>query len=291
MSKEIERLRTPTADNTIDLFFRDVLGSKSDAAAEGAVTTTDTLVAYIKQIVSASAGTTSLPVAVPEADAETNAYSRDVIGNKEDVAATGVVTDTSTIVGYIKQLVGDVIDILADTGTDGVVLGADAITAAKIADDAISEEHFDGDAVQAVTMGKQVSKATAALAATSTVDLFTIAGGRVVIHAIIGEVTTVVQSQETLCKLISTPTTGTAVDLCIASDLTGDEAGCLYGITGLFSEALVGSAAGATVAPRNPIVLPIGTIGFANGSAVNTGSVKWDVYYTPLDSGATITSA
>lgn len=33
-------------------------------------------------------------------------------------------------------------DILADTGTDGVVLAADAITAAKIADDAFSSEHF-----------------------------------------------------------------------------------------------------------------------------------------------------
>ena len=236
MSRELERLRTPDADNTIDIFFRDVIGSKSDASAAGEVTTTDTLVAYIKQIV------------------------------------------------------GNVIDILADIGTSGVVLEADAITSAKIADDAYSEEHFDGDATQAVTMGKQVSKTTAVLAGTSTVDLFTIAGGRVVIHAIIGEVTIVVQTQATGCKLISTPTTGTAIDICAELELSAHEAGSLYGITGLFSEALVGSNAGATVAPRNPIVLPIGTLGFANAGAANTGSVKWDVYYTPLDSGATITS-
>ena len=35
--------------------------------------------------------------------------------------------------------------ILADTGTAGVVLAADAITAAKIADDAFSNEHFNAD--------------------------------------------------------------------------------------------------------------------------------------------------
>jgi hypothetical protein len=40
------------------------------------------------------------------------------------------------------DLKADVTDILADTGTDGVVLAADAITAAKIADDAFSSEHF-----------------------------------------------------------------------------------------------------------------------------------------------------
>lgn len=185
----------------------------------------------------------------------------------------------------------DSLEAIRDFIAAGITLAADAITAAKVGDDAFSEEHFDGDAVQAMTMGKKVSKATATLAGTSTVDLFTVATGRVVVHAIVGEVTTVVQGQTTSCKLISTPTTGTAVDLCAALDLTGDEVGCLYGITGLFSDALVGSDAGATVSLRNPIIVPIGVIGFNNASAANTGSVKWDIYYTPLDTGATIVSA
>jgi hypothetical protein len=43
-------------------------------------------------------------------------------------------------------------DILADTGTDGVVLAADAITSAKIADDAFSAEHFADDAIVAATI-------------------------------------------------------------------------------------------------------------------------------------------
>jgi len=213
------------------------------------------------------------------------------VGNYETDAIdeSGSLFPQATPVG--GGIATDVAAILLDTGTNGVVLGADAITAAKVGDNAFSEEHFDGDAVQAMTMGKKVSKATAGLAATSTVDLFTVATGRVVVHAIIGEVTTVVQGQATNCKLISTPTTGTAADLCAVLDLTADEVGCLYGITGLTGEALIGTNAGATICPKHGVVVPPGVIGFNNASALNTGSVKWDIYYTPLDTGATIVSA
>jgi hypothetical protein len=187
------------------------------------------------------------------------------------------------MMAYVKQLVTAIVN--------GVVLGSDSITAAKIGDAAFSEEHFDGDAVQAVTMGKKVSKATALIANNSTVDLFTVATGRVVVHAIVGEVTTVVQGQATVCKLISTPTVGTAADLCGTLDLTADEAGCLYGITGLTGDAMIGTNAGATICPKGGVIVPAGVIGFNNASGANTGSVKWDIYYTPLDTGATIVSA
>ncbi len=54
---------------------------------------------------------------VPTADGVLNAYSRDVVGNKEDAAAAGAVTTTESIMAYVKQAVGSVIDILTDTGT------------------------------------------------------------------------------------------------------------------------------------------------------------------------------
>ena len=158
----------------------------------------------------------------------------------------------------------------AFSGGDGISLGSDDVSG---------------------LMGKKVSKATAVLAGTSTVDLFTVANGRVVVHAIVGEVTIVVQTQATSCKLISTPTVGTAADLCAALDLTADEVGCLYGITGLTGDALIGTNAGATICPKHGVVVPAGVIGFNNVSAANTGSVKWDIYYTPLDIAAVITSA
>jgi hypothetical protein len=72
----------------------------------------------------------------------------------------------------------DVAAILADTGTDGVVLGADAITAAKIADDAFSAEHFADDAIAAaaIATGALTADAFAAdaiVAATLATDAIT----------------------------------------------------------------------------------------------------------------------
>lgn len=135
--------------------------------------------------------------------------------------------------------------------------------------------------------GNTVSKATAALPQTTTATLFTITGGRVLLTSIVGEVTTVIQTQANNTKLVATPTTGTAVDICAVLDISAKEAGCLFGITGLFSDAMVGANAGATVIPRNPVVLPIGTLKL-NCAASNTGNVKWICTYIPLDVGAAL---
>lgn len=55
--------------------------------------------------------------------------------------------------------------VLSDTGTDGVVLAADAITAAKIADDAIGDEHWNVTAAAAnVTQINSSANAAARLA-------------------------------------------------------------------------------------------------------------------------------
>ena len=64
-------------------------------------------------------------------------------------------TDTQYIIG-IRVVDHDpfdaVAEILDDTGTSGVVLGADAITAAKIGDAAFSAEHFSADSIVAATL-------------------------------------------------------------------------------------------------------------------------------------------
>lgn len=67
-----------------------------------------------------------------------------------------------------QQLWTDIDAILADTGTDGVVLAADAITAAKIADDAISTEHIATGALTADSFATDSIAAAAVAAATVT---------------------------------------------------------------------------------------------------------------------------
>lgn len=138
--------------------------------------------------------------------------------------------------------------------------------------------------------GAKVDRATAALPQTTQSALFTVTGGRILLTGIVGEVTTIIQNQANNTKIVANPTTGTDVDLCAVLNIANDEVGCLYGITGLFSDALVGANAGATVMPRNDIVIPIGTIDL-NCAASNTGSVKWSMFYVPLDSGAAVAAA
>lgn len=156
--------------------------------------------------------------------------------------------------------------------------------------DALQTAYDDGEIALYQRLGLKVSRATAALPQSTAAALFTVATGRVLVTAIIGQVTTVIQTQTNNAKLIANPTTGTDVDLCATLNISADEVGCLYGITGLFSDALVGANAGAAPFPRNGIVVPPGTIDLSC-SASSTGSVKWDLYYIPLATGATVTAA
>jgi hypothetical protein len=145
----------------------------------------------------------------------------------------------------------------------------------------------DAQAFTATKFGFRTDKATASLPASTTGTLFTITGGRVIVLGVVGEVTTTIQTQACNAKLVSTPTTGTAVDMCAVLDITADEVGCLYGITGIPADALVGANAGLGPMCQRPQVVPIGTIKLST-SATNTGSVKWSIYWVPLDDGAAL---
>jgi hypothetical protein len=149
---------------------------------------------------------------------------------------------------------------------------------------------IQGDELRTLLFGTKVDRATATLPATTQAAIFTVTGGRVLVTSLVGEVTTVIQNQACNLKVTANPTTGTDVDIAANLNVQADEAGCLYGITGLFSDALVGANAGATVVPRNPVVLPVGTLDLVT-SATNTGSVKWSLTYIPLDNGASVAAA
>src|SRR3990167_9082134 len=93
-------------------------------------------------------------------------------------------------------------------------------------------------------LGIHVAREAAAIPSETTDALFTIAGGRVLLIAIVGEVTVIMGATANNTKLTANPTTGTAVDMCAVLATENDEVGCLYGITGLPSDALVGTNAG-----------------------------------------------
>lgn len=154
----------------------------------------------------------------------------------------------------------------------------------------LNPPNVDMDVLRATMLGARVDRPTATLPQSTAHALFNIVGGRVLMTAIVGEVTTAIQNQACNTKLTANPTTGTSVDICSVLSIANDELGCLYGITGTFATAMVGTNAGATVVPTVPVVLPVGTLDL-DCAASNTGSVKWSLFYVPLDAGAYVTAA
>lgn len=139
----------------------------------------------------------------------------------------------------------------------------------------------------------QVERATATLPQTTTVDLFSIDGGRVRILEIIGEVTTVIQTQANNTKLTFDPDSGGAdVDICAVLDISADAVGALYGITGDFSDALAGGIAALesdALMEKDGIILPEGDIKL-NCAASSTGAIAWTIQYQVIDPGASVSA-
>ncbi len=136
----------------------------------------------------------------------------------------------------------------------------------------------------------RATRATANLPQTATASIFTILNGRIMLIQIVGEVTTIIETQANDTNILSNPTTGTSKDMCAVLDITADEAGTLYGITGTIGDALVGVDAGLVESQGKALILPVGAIQLVC-AASNTGQVKWDAWYVPLDEGALMVSA
>ncbi len=153
----------------------------------------------------------------------------------------------------------------------------------------MSNRYFKGRALRREILGAKVDKATAALPQGTVDPLFNIVNGRVILTSLIGECTIIVGSTPKL-KVQANPTTGTTVDICADLDASADEVGTLYGITGAFGDALIGTAAGATVIISSPVILQIGTVDLECGESV-AGSIKWTATYIPLDPDGEMTPA
>jgi hypothetical protein len=138
-----------------------------------------------------------------------------------------------------------------------------------------------------------ISKSTGTLAAT-TVPLFTIAGGEVLVTAMWGKVTTAITVANSY-KLQLNPTTGDTGDLCAATDIgTNDTAiGSLLTFSLATTTAppklIAGSASGGGYAQPLQAVLTTGQI--EHVSAGTDGVITWYVTWVPLTDGATLVAA
>jgi hypothetical protein len=132
-------------------------------------------------------------------------------------------------------------------------------------------------------------RASATLPATTATPYFTVTG-KIRLLDIIGEVTTVVQSQANAIKLIANPTVGADVDLCTTVESNAAAVGSIFTITGTLANAMVKTVSGAGVAQAAPLIIAAGSIDLS-AAATNTGATKWLVRWIPIDPGALVIAA
>lgn len=146
---------------------------------------------------------------------------------------------------------------------------------------------LDGQAARLNVLGNgPVSKATGTLAAT-TVPLFTIAGGEVLITSMYGKVTTAITVANSY-KLQTNPTTGDTADLTTATDIgtTDTAAGTILGVLDQTDTPPDLNRGGKAL---SGVVVSTGQI--EHVSAGTDGAITWYVTWVPLTTGATLVAA
>lgn len=134
----------------------------------------------------------------------------------------------------------------------------------------------------------QTVRPTAALPQTAAESIFRIAGGKICLLGLVGEVTTVLPATTNATKIqfVSTIPAATT-DLCATLDITGKAAGTLLSIVGVVATALVATTNNlvvpASMIPFPGIVLGIGDLKLNCGGSMTTGAARWTALWIPLD--------
>lgn len=146
--------------------------------------------------------------------------------------------------------------------------------------------------VRTIAAGIAVSRATATLPASATGNIYTVAGGRILVVGLVGEVTTAVQNQACTLAIGTAPTVGTG-----STTALGTASSIIAAPIGTHFAAAPGGATVTDLSTQAGVLLQaarfvvnIGNITITT-SATNTGSVKWDLIYIPLDLAATVAAA
>lgn len=148
---------------------------------------------------------------------------------------------------------------------------------------------LQGIELRTLLLGNRATKSTGTLAAT-TVALFTVAGGEVLVTSLYGLVTTSITVANSY-KLVMNPTTGDTQDLCAATDI---------GSTDTLAGSVLQFGLSTTTAPpklisvgygtsRLDVTVPIGQI--ESVSLGTDGVITWVATWIPMTDGATLVAA
>ena len=267
----------PVADAVTNVLMRDVVGIKTDAGVQ-AVTTTASLMAYIKAILdqlSGTAGLTTFPAEALAANAVSLAEVLRWIQN-------GVRSGTGTALATNESLV----DVLY--AANGIaVFPAAQLPANNVSIAEVLREAYD-------QQEKAVVNTTAALVNGTTI--FTIAGGPIEILSLVARCVTGNDGTASTLQWSADPTDGAAVTFSGASaSLANALAGAMAILQGTaLSTAPTVNASGVGLSmsgatPTGGIIVGAGIITTVMGVGSTTGTWQHHLRYRPLSRGVTVT--
>ena len=155
--------------------------------------------------------------------------------------------------------------------------------------------YIDGVVQEDLYEPKTVFTGSVAMTGGNVADIFTIAGGPVLVEALFAEVTAAISDDASNCKLTMDPTNGADTDLCTVLDVADTAQYSFLTVDGTIGSAMVNAVPGTAV-PLGvgmdiPMILPIGTIDLGlSTSAPSTGTTVWYMRYRPLKAGASVTA-
>ena len=130
---------------------------------------------------------------------------------------------------------------------------------------------------------------TAAVIASGTATIFTVAGGPIEVLNIISVCVTANDATATTLKYTANPTDGSATDLCAASaSLANAAAGTIVNITGTVANAGVVTANGTAISQAGRLVVPAGVIQAITAVGATTGTWTHHLRYKPLARGVVV---
>jgi hypothetical protein len=147
-----------------------------------------------------------------------------------------------------------------------------------------------------VFYGSQVTGGADTLPASTSGDIFTITGGRIIITSLIGKVTTAIQNQACTLSIGNKPSGGSAqaTSLCTATAITNLAVGTFVALKLYATDSLLVSANPGVLSPSElsaitggTALVDAGTIDITT-SATNTGAITWSLTFIPYDSGVTV---
>lgn len=292
----------PTADASPNLYIRDVVGNKTDAAV-GAVATSKTVMAYAKGILEDTGTTIPATIATAQADLDilTGATGANLL-TATQASIDAIEVDTGTTIPALHAVTAAA-DATANVNMRDVVGRKDDAAVGTVAADKSLVGYAKGILTDTGTtlpatmaaMPQCVVKADGACLA-GLDPLFTVAGGPIRCK-IVGLVTTVIGANVANFRLQHITTTPAAtVELNVgAVAVTDDAAGTFYrnlGATSIFtpSAGLGFDLVDPVTIEETEFLLAPGVVQCL-GSAANTGVIAWYMTYTPLSPSSVVTAA